>query len=219
MPKLTWDEVGTKRFENGVSQGALYLQKDDGTYEKGVAWSGLINVNQNPDGAEETVEYADNIKYLSIRSAENFKGSISAYTYPDEFELCEGAEEIETGIYVGQQSRRGFGLVYKTEIGNDVNQSLGQKLHIVYSAKVAPSAREYATINDSPSGVQFSWDFSTTPIPIPGFKPSAKITLDQTKCDKKAWDAINDMCFGTDSEEAKLPLPQDVIDLASGALI
>lgn len=185
---LAWDQAGQRKYETGVDRGVLYVQNTDGTYQNGVAWNGLTGVTETPSGAEETKLYADNMKYLSLRSAEEFGGTIEAYTYPDEWQACDGSKSITTGVVAGQQSRSAFGFSYRTAVGNDTALSdYGYKLHIVYGATVSPSERAYATINDSPEAITFSWAFTTTPIEIPAsvgdFKPTAIITIDTTELD------------------------------------
>lgn len=212
MPKLIWDAIGTREYETGTSKGVLFLQKPDGTYDKGVAWSGLTAVKQSPDGAEDTAIYADNIKYLSMQSAENLKGTVEAYTYPDEFAECDGSAEIllASGVYAAQQARKPFGLVYSTIIGNDtLGNDYGEKLHIVYNAKVSPSERSYETVNDSPAAITFSWGFSTTPVSVEGIpalkRPTSYITVDSTKVNLAKFNAIKDLVYGTVALESKMP--------------
>ena len=182
MSKLVWDQDGERLYETGTEQGVLYPKSDDGTYPKGYAWNGLTGVSEAPSGAEETALYADNIKYLSLTSTEEFGATITAYTYPEEFEQCDGSADISTGVTIGQQDRIAFGLVYKTQIGNDTKgNDYGYKLHIVYGAKAKPSSKDYKTINDSPEAIEMSWEITTTPIKVPGFKATATVTIDSTK--------------------------------------
>lgn len=211
MSKLVWDAVGKREYETGVSHGVLYKQDAEGKYPKGVAWNGLTGVTQSPDGAEPTDLYANNGKYLTLRSAENFNFTIEAYTYPDEFEACDGSAEIATGVIVGQQSRSPFGLTYRTEIGNDADD--GYKLHLVYGATASPSEKAYQTINDSPEAITFSWECSTVPVAIEGLKPAAHIEINSTKVDKTKLKALEDILYGTDEEDARLPLPEEIIEL------
>lgn len=222
MAVLKWDQPGDRKYETGVDRGVLFVQEANGTYGKGVAWNGLTGVTETPSGAEETKLYADNMKYLSLRSAEEFGGTIEAYTYPDEWQACDGSASIADGVHVGQQSRRAFGLSYRTNVGNDVELSdHGYKLHLVYGATVSPSERAYATINDSPEAITFSWEFTTTPIEIPetvgDFKPTAILTVDTTELkngkNNTALKALEALLYGTVNEDASLPLPEDVFDL------
>lgn len=216
MAKLLWDQVGERLYETGTEKGVLYPQAKTGEYEAGVAWNGLIAVRQSPDGADETEIYADNIKYLSLTSQEEFKGSIEAYTYPEEFTQHDGSKELAPGVYVGQQARRPFGLSYLTQIGNDTEyEDYGQKLHLIYGAKVAPSQRDYETINDTPDAITFSWDFTTTPqqVETEGVRPSAVLTIDSTKVDAEDWKTLLEMVHGTEDQEPELPSIDDVIAL------
>lgn len=213
MPKLQWDLTGERTYETGTSHGVLYVQASDGTYGTGVAWNGLTGISESPEGGEPSALYADNIKYLELMSAENFKGTISAYTYPEEFEVCDGSASLVSGVTIGLQPRKRFGLVYKSRVGNDVDPEAGEKLHLIYGCMVAPSERAYATVNDSPEAITFSWDFTTTPVPVPGHRPTAQITFDSTKMDSAMWIALEDMVFGSLDAEPKLPSPEEVIAL------
>lgn len=214
MPKLVWDETGKRFYETGVAQGVLYPLGESGTYSKGVPWNGLTAVTESPSGAEATPLFADNIKYLNLVSAEEFGATIEAYTYPDEFAQCDGSAEVAPGVMIGQQSRKVFGLSYKTILGNDTElNDHGYKLHIIYGALAAPSEKGYATINDSPEAITFSWEVTTTPVSVSGFKPTASITVDSTKVDKDKLKALEDLLYGTESEEAKLPLPDEIVTL------
>lgn len=219
MAKLLWDQVGQREYETGASHGALYVQDETGAYGTGVAWNGLVAVRQSPDGAEETPIYADNIKYLALTSAENFKGTIEAYTYPDEYAECDGSAEVAPGVFVGQQRRKQFGLAYTTVIGNDtMGNDYGEKLHVIYQAKVAPSERSYETINETPSAITFSWAFSTTPVQVEteGLKPSAYISFDSTKLSKEAYAAVKAKLFGSDDASVPtLPTMDELIALAA----
>lgn len=211
MPKLVWDKTGERYYETGVKQGVLYPIDNQGTYPKGVAWNGLTNVTESPSGAEATALYADDIKYLNLISTEEFGGTIEAYTYPDEFAECDGSASLATGVYIGQQPRKTFGLCYRTTVGNDVdNNNYGYKLHLVYGALASPSEKAYATINDSPEAITFSWEFSTTPVNVTGFKPTACITIDSTKVDAEKLAALEKILYGDDETEARLPLPDEV---------
>ena len=214
MPKLTWDENGTRVYETGTDHGVLYLQGTDGVLQTGVSWNGLTKVSEAPEGAEETALYADNVKYLSLYSAENFKGTIEAYTYPDEFAIADGSAELAKGVVIGQQTRRPFGLVYRTIKGNDIKENdYGYKLHIIYNAKVSPSSRDYETVNDTPGAITFSWAFTTTPVQVAGFKPTATFVVDSTAADPTNLKALEDMLFGTDEAEPKMPTPEELISI------
>lgn len=214
MPKLTWDQNGKRIYETGTDHGVLYLQDNDGAFQTGVAWNGLTKVSEAPEGAEETALYADNVKYLSLYSAENFKGTIEAYTYPDEFAIADGSAEIAKGVVIGQQTRRPFGLVYRTIKGNDIKENdYGYKIHIIYNAKVSPSSRDYETVNDTPGAITFSWAFTTTPVQVEGFKPTATFVVDSTAVDAAKLKALENMLFGTEEAEPKMPTPEELIAL------
>lgn len=210
--RITWHDIGEKIYETGVSQGVLYLMGTD-SYENGVAWNGLTSVTESPDGAEATDLYADNIKYASMRSAETFGGNIEAYHYPDEFEECDGTAELAPGVTIGQQARKSFGLCYRTEIGNDKSSTAGYKLHLVYGATASPSEKAYETINDSPDAITFSWNFDTTPVNVTGHKATSSIVIDSTKCNADKLKTIEDKLYGTATEEATLPLPDEIIEM------
>lgn len=213
MAKITWDDTGKRLYETGTDHGVLYLLGEGGTYDTGVAWNGLTAVNESPSGAEATALYADNIKYLSLMSAEEFGGTIEAYTYPDEFNQCDGNAEPQEGVIIGQQDRAIFGLSYRTLIGNDVDgQGHGYKIHLVYGAQASPSEKAYATVNDSPEAVTFSWEFTTTPVNVTGFKPTASLVIDSTKVDPTDLQTLETALYGGDSAGTpKLPLPNEVI--------
>lgn len=214
MVKLKWDQVGERTYETGTSKGVLFPQATTGAYDTGVAWNGLVSVKKSNDGAEESPMYADNMKYLSLTSAENLKGSIDAFTYPEEFEACDGSAAVNPGVYVGQQARRPFGLAYSTIVGNDVlGNAYGEKIHLVYNAKVAPSSRDHETVNEDPSALTFSWEYSTTPIDLSeiGLDPSAGVTVARHEVTPAAWTALTEAIYGTDLEEAHLPSIQEVI--------
>lgn len=214
MAKLVWDETGKRLYETGVKNGVLYPQDSTGAYPKGVAWNGLTAVTQSPSGAEATPLYADDMKYLNLYSAEEFGATVEAYTYPDEFAECDGSAELTTGVMIGQQPRKAFGLVYKTVIGNDVkNNKYGYKLHLIYGAMASPSEKAYATINDSPEAITFSWEITTTPVSVTGFEPTAYIEIDSTKADPTKLAKLEEKLFGSVSEEATLPLPDAVATL------
>ena len=216
MPKLTWDNTGERIFETGVKQGVLYPIQSDGKYTKGVAWNGLTAVTESPSGAEATALYADDIKYLNLLSNEEFGATIEAYTYPDEFAECDGSAELATGVMIGQQKRKTFGLCYRTTIGNDVEgNDYGYKLHLVYGCLAAPSEKGYSTINDNPDAITFSWEVSTTPVNVEGFKPTSQITIDSTKTDPTKLAALEAVLYGGAETEAKLPLPDEVATLMS----
>ncbi len=211
MSKLVWDKTGERLYETGVRQGVLYPIQTGGVYTKGVAWNGLTAVTESPSGAEATPLYADDIKYLNLMSTEELGGTIEAYTYPDEFAECDGSASIATGVYIGQQPRKTFGMSYRTVVGNDVdNDSYGYKLHLIYGAVAAPSEKAYATINDSPEAITFSWEFSTTPVNVSGFKPTANIVIDSTKVDAAKLTALETILYGDAETEPRLPLPDEV---------
>lgn len=218
MAKIVWDESGKRLYETGVKNGVLYIQDETGAYNKGVAWNGLTAVTESPSGAEATPLYADDIKYLELFSAEEFGATIEAYTYPEEFEACDGSASLGTGVTIGQQDRKTFGLCYRTVLGNDVKSNeYGYKLHLIYGAKAAPSEKGYQTINDSPEAITFSWEVTTTPVNVAGFKPTASVTIDSTKIDATKLKTIEDMLYGTESVEAKLPLPDELKTILAGA--
>ena len=213
MAKLIWDKTGERLYETGVKQGVLYVQ-EAGAYPKGVAWNGLTAVTESPSGAEATPLYADDIKYLNLMSAEEFGATIEAYTYPDEFKVCNGEADLVTGISIGQQARKTFGMCYRTAIGNDVDGSdYGYKLHLIYGALAAPSEKAYATINDSPEAITFSWEVTTTPVNVTGFKPTSYVVIDSTKVDAEKLAALEAKLYGDESTEAMLPLPDEIATL------
>lgn len=212
--KLVWDETGKRLYETGVDHGVLYPQSSDGTYPLGVAWNGLSNVSESPSGADSNAIYADNIKYLDLTSKEDFGATIEAYTYPDEWGVCDGSAEPVKGLVIGQQARKAFGLSYRTLIGNDIDgNDYGYKLHLVYNGKAAPSERAYATVNDSPEAISFSWEVTTTPINVTGYKPTSNISIDSTKVNAENLAALETILYGTDSADPRLPLPDEVIDI------
>ena len=214
MAKLVWDGIGERVYETGDDHAVLYPTKADGTYDKGVAWNGITAVTQSPSGAESNPLYADNIKYVDLRSAETFGATIEAYTYPDEWAECDGSKEIAPGVYAGQQSRKPFGFSYRSIIGNDTElDQHGYKLHMIYNATASPSEKSYATVNDSPDAITFSWEISTTPVNIAGFKPTAEITVDSTKTDAAKLEALEAILYGTENEDARLPLPDEIATL------
>ena len=216
MAKLQWDQAGQRLYETGTEKGVLFPQSTSGTYETGVAWNGLVSVKKSNDGAEETPLYADNKKYLSLFSAENLKGSIDAFTYPTEFEACDGSAEVNPGVYVGQQTRVPFGLVYSTIVGNDTEgNAYGEKMHFIYNAKVSPSERAYDTVNEDPTALTFSWEYTTTPVDLSdiGLEASAGITVSKKDIPEAAWKALQDKVYGTDTDESTLPSIQEIIEL------
>ena len=237
MAKLKWDQAGSKFYETGVSNGVLFV-KNDGEYGQGVAWNGLISVSENPSGGEPQALYADNIKYLNLLSNEEFGASIEAYTYPDEFAACDGSVALGEGatpggILIGQQPRKEFALVYKTLLGNDAKgNDFGYRLHVIYGALAAPSQKQYQTVNDSPEAITFSWDITTTPVPVTGHKPTASIVIDSTKVGASNMKNIEDALFGSDEMfrsadgegvslirgdgNPKLLMPDEIIALAAG---
>lgn len=226
MAKLVWDKSSERLYETGVKNGVLYVQGTGGTYPKGVAWNGLTAVTESPSGAEPTPLYADDIKYLNLLSTEEFGATIEAYTYPDEFAECDGSKSLATGVYIGQQARKAFGMCYKTTLGNDTEgNDHGYKLHIIYGALAAPSEKAYETINDSPEAITFSWEISTTPVDVKGSKPTATIVIDSTKANPEKLAALEVILFGADAPngegtgtDPRLPLPDEIATLmAEGA--
>lgn len=214
MSKLVWDATGTREYETGVKNGVLYVQNGSGTYEKGVAWNGLISVTESPSGAEATPLYADDIKYLELFSTEEFGATIECYTYPEEFEACDGSAEIATGVVIGQQNRTSFGLCYRTTLGNDVKgNEYGYKLHLIYGCKAAPSEKAYSTINDSPEAITFSYEITTTPVAVSGHKPTASLVIDSTKIEPNKLAQIEAKLYGDASNEASLPTPDEILEI------
>lgn len=210
MSKLTWDASGERLYETGVKQGVLYVM-DNNAYGNGVAWNGLTAITESPSGAESTPLYADDIKYLDLRSTEEFGATIEAYTYPDEFAACDGSASLADGVSIGQQARKMFGLCYRTTVGNDTDGTdHGYKLHLIYGATASPSEKAYETINDSPEAITFSWEITTTPVSVTGFKPTASITIDSTKADPTCLAALEEKLYGGTSTEPTLPLPDEV---------
>lgn len=215
---LVWDETGKKLFETGVSNVALYPQDTTGVYGAGVAWNGVTNISESPSGAEATTLWANNGKYLNLYSVEEYASSIEAYTYPDEFAECDGSAEIAKGVSIGQQTRKSFGLAYKTLVGSDTDgNDHGYKLHLVYGCKAAPSERSHATVNDSPEALSFSWEISTTPVSVTGHKPTASVEIDSTKVNAEKLAAFEKILFGSDTAAARLPLPDEVAELFAAA--
>lgn len=214
MSKLKWDQTGERLFETGLDRGVLFPMGDSGEYDHGVAWNGLSNINESPSGGEATAVWADNIKYLNLMSAEDFGATIEAYTYPTEFEACDGSAEIAPGVTIGQQARKMFGLSYRTLIGNDVvGQKYGYKIHLVYGAMASPSEKSRQTVNDSPEATSMSWDLTTTPVDVDGFDPTAHLIIDSTKISADKLAALEKLLYGDEQTEATLPLPAKVIEL------
>ena len=227
MSKIVWDKTGDHLYETGVKQGVIYPQSTGGTYSKGVAWNGLTAVTESPSGAEATALYADDIKYLNLLSVEEFGATVEAYTYPDEFAECDGSAEIATGVSIGQQKRKAFGMCYKTTLGNDVDgNEHGYKLHIIYGAMAAPTEKGYATINDSPEAITFSWELTTTPVSVTGAKPTASLVIDSTKANPTKLKALEEILYGKDGTgeggktggvDPRLPLPDEIAELMADA--
>ena len=226
--RLVWDQTGERLYETGIDRGVLYLLDNSAKYSKGVAWNGLTAVTESPSGAEATAIWADNMKYLNLISAEEFGCTIEAYTYPDEFAECDGSANLVDGggVVIGQQNRKIFGLCYRTLVGNDVNANdHGYKLHLIYGCQASPSERAYATVNDSPEAITFSWEVTTTPVNVTGFKPTACITIDSTKCDATCLAALEEILYGKDAGAegtpaavtARLPLPDEVKEVMTPA--
>lgn len=216
MSKLIWDEDSKRTYETGVSKGVLYPIQDDGQYTLGVAWNGLTAITESPSGAEATPMYADNIKYLNLISAEEFGATVEAYTYPDEFEACDGSAELQPGVSIGQQDRKKFGMSYVTVLGNnEKGNSYGYKLHLIYGATAAPSEKAYNTINDSPEAITFSWELSTTPVSVSNMKPTASVTIDSTKVNKDKLKQLEDILYGSASGSGnpRLPLPDEISEI------
>lgn len=213
MTALTWDVVGERLFETGVDKGVLYPRDANGEYPTGVAWNGLTTVTESPSGAESNKQYADNLVYLNLISVEEFGGTIEAFTYPEEFEACDGTKLVD-GVAIGQQARQAFGLVYRTRVGDDIDgQAAGYKLHLVYGALASPSEKAFATINDSPEAITFSWEFTTTPVSVSGLEPSALLTIDTNKVDPADLASLEAILFGSVGDDARLPLPDEVLTI------
>jgi hypothetical protein len=217
MTALVWDQVGERRYETGVDRGVLYLPDASGDYNTGVAWNGLTTVNETPSGAAATPQFADNIKYLNLVAHEEFGATVDAFTYPDEFALCDGTVEPEPGVHLGQQSRKLFGLCYRTMLGNDLEgNDYGYKLHLVYGALAAPSQKSYGTINDTPAAIAFSWAVTTTPVAVTGAKPTALVTVDSTKVDPAKLATLEGILYGSPGDDPRLPLPDEVVTILGG---
>lgn len=219
MAKLKWDVSGERLYETGISNGVLYVQDENGKYPKGVAWNGLTAVTESSSGAESTALYADNIKYLNLLSTEEFGATIEAYQSPAEFDECDGSKAVVDGVAFGQQDRKQFGLAYKTILGNDIDKNNhGYKLHIVYGALAAPSEKDYNTVNDNPDAITLSWEISTTPVEVDGFKPTATVIIDSTKVDAQKLKKLEDILFGADAGDGpRLPLPDEIVTLMKAA--
>lgn len=215
MSRLIWDAIGEKFYEMGTKMGVLYPMKEDGSYENGVAWNGLTAVTESPSGAEETKLYADDIKYASLRSAEEYDYTIEAYTYPEEWEPCDGSAQVAAGVTIGQQKRKGFGFSWVTTVGNDVTDEVGKKIHIAWNSTASPSEKSYASINDSPDAITFSWECSTSPVNVSGFRPTSHMEIDCSKLKADTVKAIEDKLWGTENAEATLPTPAEIITLVT----
>lgn len=214
MSKLVWDKTDERIFETGVHKGVLYpFNKTTKSYDKGVVWNGLTGVTESPSGAEATPLYADNIKYLNLLSAEEFGATVEAYTYPDEFAECNGEANIAAGVVAGQQKRKMFGMSYQTKLGDADDPDKGYKIHLIYGAKAAPSEKAYASVNDSPEAITFSWELTTTPVDVPNLKPTASLTIDSTKVDATKLAALEAILYGSENQEARLPLPEEIAEI------
>lgn len=213
MPRIIWDRAGEHLYETGVDHGVLYTAQS-GVYGKGVPWNGLTSVSESPSGADSNAQYADNIKYLNLISAEEFSATIEAFTYPEEFEVCDGSAAPVPGVIIGQQTRRPFGLSYRTLIGNDLEGTeYGYKIHLIYGATASPSSRDYGTVNDSPEAITFSWEITTTPVEVSGYKPTATMVIDSTKTSPANMAKIERILYGSDSSDPRLPMPDEVIKI------
>lgn len=223
MTKLIWDAAPDRRFETGVDHGVLYLVNNVGEYDLGVAWNGLVSVSEAPEGAESNKQYADNIEYLNLQSAEQFKATVEAFTYPPEFERCDGSASLEDGVTIGQQRRETFGMAYRTKVGNALNPDLGHKIHLVYGCQAAPSEKAYTTVNESPEAVTFSWEVSSTPVAIgtiggTEYKPSSTLVIDSTKVTAEAFEDLEEILFGTPGQDPRLPMPAEIAALFAGTI-
>ncbi len=218
MSELEWDKVGERKYETGVSKGVLYIPNAFGVYDSGFAWNGLVSVTSTPSGAESNKQYADNIVYANIKSAEEVGGTIEAFTAPDEFGQCDGTRELAPGILIGQQNRKSFGFSWQSLVGNDLEGTdYGFKIHLVYGADANPSEAQYQTVNDSPEAATLSWEYTTTPVMVPGFKPAAKLTILSTDISEAKLTELTDILYGTPGESPRLPLPAEIITIMSGA--
>lgn len=217
MPRLEWDKTGERLYETGTKKGVLYVQDSTGAYPTGVAWNGLTGFSESPDGGDPTEIWADDMKYLSIRAREDFGGTITAYTYPDEFMQCDGSASLITGITIGQQARKAFGFSFVTAIGNDTEfEDHGYKIHLIYGATASPSSKDYQTINDSPEAIEFSWEIDTVPVNVEGHKPTAHVVIDSTLVNADKLTAFEDIIYGSENTTARLPLPDDIVDFFTG---
>lgn len=216
---LVWDKTGEREYETGVKKGALYLQQENGTYNNGVAWNGLTSVSESPSGAEPSPLYADDVKYINLYSVEEFGITIEAYTYPDEFAVCDGSAELVKGAMIGQQNRKPFGFSYVTTVGNDVDgNDHGYLIHLAYGCMASPSEKTYSTISDSPEAITFSWEITTTPVSVEGFKPTSSIVIDSRTTDPTKLKAFEDILYGKDTTAARLPLPDEVKTLLAPSM-
>lgn len=214
MPKIEWDNSGEKLYEAGVDHGVLYQIDDEGKYVDGEPWNGLTTVTQSPSGAEANDSYADNIKYMTILSAEEYGGTIEAYTYPESFGQNDGTVALVKGVHVGQQARKPFGMSYRTKIGNDIDgQDHGYKLHLQYGMLASPSEKSYSSINDSPEGINFSWEFTSTPVNVPDHRPTSLITIESTKVNKEKLADLETILYGSETAKARMPLPSEIIEI------
>lgn len=219
MSQLTWDDTGQRRYETGVNKGVLYIPNGSGVYNTGVAWNGLTKVTEKPTGAEASPQYADNIKYLNLLSTEQFECTVEAFTYPDEFGPCDGTQAPEDGVSIGQQTRQPFGFSYRTLVGNDTEATdFGYKLHLVYGCLAAPSEKDFETVNDTPAAIAFSWDVTTTPVNVSGYKPTATLEIDSTKVDSDALSTLEGFLYGTEGTDPSLPLPDAVLAIFAGTV-
>ena len=221
MPVLEWDKVGEHEFETGVDHGVLFVVDDQGKYQNGVAWNGLTGVDEQPEGAEANDQYADNIKYLTLRSAEKFGATIQAFTYPDEFGVCDGSVDLVTGVSIQQQPRRAFGFAYRTLVGNDIQgQNAGEKIHIIYGCTVAPSERNYVTVNDNPEAMTMSWTVDTNPVPVKNHQPTSVVVIDSTQMEPENYKKVTDALWGTEGEmdtnKSKILMPDEIVALING---
>lgn len=222
MSKLVWDADSQRLYETGTSKGVHYMRDEDGSYKSGVAWNGLTGVTESPSGAEPTDLWADNMKYLTMRSAEDLGATVTAYTYPDQFAECDGSAKVADGMTIGQQTRKSFGLCYQTVVGNDIGgNDYGYKIHCLYGCTASPSERNYQTINDSPEAIEFSWELTTTPVAVEGYKPTSIVTIDSTQFkteeQKARLKALEDILYGTESEEPRMPLPDEIKTILTAA--
>jgi len=219
--KLVWDKLSERKYETGVSHGVLFpIDLTTGNHKKGVAWNGLINVTESPSGAEPQAMYANNKKYLNLLSVEELGLSIEAYTYPEEFEECDGLASIAKGVSANQQKRTPFGLVYRSIVGNDIEQNdYGYKIHIVYNALAAPTEKSFGTINETPEAITFNWEVSTTPVDVPGLKPAASFVIESDKCTKEQLEEFETLLYGDDDTEPRLPTVEEIINIFADVVV